>query len=712
MRALPIASCLSCKLKAHFMSSHFLASVSALAVLAAPAFAQVKEADQPAGWTPDIVVTGTRDDYRAINADVLRTPVPIQETPQSIQLLTRRLLEDQQVVTLSEALTNVSGVVASLPSEMLLANPIIRGFEAEIFTDGLIGYADTAVSDPGSLWHVERIEVAKGPTSTLYGGGTGAPVGGLINQVTRSANGTSGFAAQLRGGSYSSYAIAGDGRVALSDTLSARVVAEYVDADDYIDTVTQSRFIIVPSLRFAPGEATSITAKLNYSRVAQLEYAGLPAFLVDNAAVKRNRFTGATDAPRSEIENLSIDVDARHKISDSLTANVRVRRYTNDFTEYATSPFLALFRCSGTVCPVLNGILPASVREWTGDASLTATVNTGPVRHVILAGVQHDATNYRAATGFDFFNLFPFDYANPAADFRYSEPAIGQRVTNRYRTTAAYLQNQMTIAYHVHLLASIRYSRLSIKEIEGGQGNDEVYNELDPRIGVSVDVAEGINLFAGYATGSRLSLFFNDTNVLPERSESMEAGLKFALTDIGLTGNIAAFSIERSNVPTPNPNRLGKSIQTGKQKSEGVEVDFIYEPSRAISLLATYAYTDARVTEDTLIPPGAQLPRAPAHRGRIAARYRWLDGALAGLELGGGMTASSGAYMTLPNVARTDGYVIFDAQASFDFGPAKLGLRLDNLLNKKYVLPYQYFAQDVVRPGNPRSALITLSTDF
>jgi iron complex outermembrane receptor protein len=83
-----------------------------------------------------------------------------------------------------------------------------------------------------------------------------------------------------------------------------------------------------------------------------------------------------------------------------------------------------------------------------------------------------------------------------------------------------------------------------------------------------------------------------------------------------------------------------------------------------------------------------------------------------GLELGAGMTAASRAFMTLPNGLTSDSYAVFDAQASYNLGPARLGQRIDNLFDARYFIPYQYFAQDVVRPGNPRSAYATLSLSF
>ena len=695
-----------------------LAMLMAGTFLSAPAMAQDAQ-PQTGGWTPgNITVTGERDSYAADEASVTRTPVPLIEVPQSIQVITSQLIEDQELVTLDEALRNVSGVVPSLPSEIVLVNPIVRGFEAEIFTDGLIGYGDTAVIDPGSLWNVERIEVAKGPTSTLFGGGIGSPVGGLINLVSKTANGKTFLDGRLRAGSFESYSIAADAGVALTDSLSARVVAEYQSSEDNVDVVNIERLLIAPSVRFAPSENTEIVGRFTYTRIAQLEYAGLPAIFVDDPRVDPERFTGATNAPDTEVENLTAQLEWTQRLGEGLTFNLRGRRYENDFREFATSPFLAFFPCGAasglndTSCPQIRAQLPASIDEWTVDGSLTAEFTTGGIDHVVLGGVQWDRADYDAAIGFDLVNVEAFDYANPASDFDFFPiPALSSFNTNRYETLAVYVQDQLTIAGRLHVLASLRYSRLGLTEFVGGT-NDEVYHEWDPRVGLTFDVTEGVSLFAGYATGSRLSIFFNGTNSpVPERSESWEGGFKFALSDIGLSGTLAAFRLDRTNVPTPEPGTFF-SRQTGEQRSEGIEADFIYEPTPAFSLLASYAYTDARVTADTVIPIGSRLPRVSDHRGRIAARYRFLDGEMKGLELGAGLTAASDSVIALPNGAEVDGYVVADAQASYTLGGIRIGLRVDNLFGADYFVPYQYFAQDVVRPGNPRSAFVTLGFGF
>lgn len=330
-------------------------------LVAMPAFAQ--EASAPS-WTPEIIVTAERPANYAIGAaSVTRTPVPLINTPQSIQVLTRTLIDEQQLQTLSDAVRNISGVVTALPSEAVLANPIVRGFESEVFIDGLIAYGDTAVVDPSSLSGTERIEVAKGPTSLLFGGGTGAPVGGLINIVTKVPTGEAHYAAQIRAGSFGTITPSIDIDQPLGDGFGIRLTGEYFHSNDDVDVVKIDRITINPSLKAALGPDTDFVLRLGYSKVKQLEYAGLPAAVVDLPTVDPYRFSGATDAPRTEIENKMATGVLTHRFSDKVSATVQLRRYVSDFDELATFPFISFFPPVGTTYVMFQGRLPIAVRE-------------------------------------------------------------------------------------------------------------------------------------------------------------------------------------------------------------------------------------------------------------------------------------------------------------------------------------------------------------
>ena len=698
------------------MRTSLIALGAALAVTA-PAHAET--ADQSTGWTPsEIVVTAYKDDgYKVTDAASLRTPVPILETPQSVQVLTRTLIDEQNLTTLSEALRNISGVVPAQPSEAVLIKPIVRGFSSEIYVDGLPQYGDASTYDPSSLAGVERIEVAKGPTSQLFGGGTGAPVGGLINVITASPEQQARYSAAFRTGSFSTIQPSVDINQPLGSNVAARVSAEYVDADDAIDAVTNKRITVVPSLRIGFGD-TSLVLRVNYNRIEQLEYAGLPFAMIGYPGVDPFRFSGAKDAPKTTIENVVLTGVFTHRLSDSLTAQLRVRSYNNTVNENGSFPFFAFYPPTGSVYPIVTARMPGTkIREMTFDGSLTGTFSTGPIEHVLIAGAQYDNVDYRGTMGFNLVPTGLLDYADPASDVPFGPTDFPyDSYSNTYRTIGLYLQDQVTIADRIHVLAGLRYTRL-----ESTEGFNNVFSpkhhfsRVDPRVGITFDVADGVSLFGGYATGSRQSIFFNPsvTPTTPETSQSWEAGLKFALRKAGLSGTIAAFHQTRNHVPLTDPFGVLGTRQIGQQRSKGIEADVIWEPAKSFSLLASYAYTRAQVTKDDLTGNAGQyLSRVPEHSGRIAARYRFLDGTLKGLGLGAGMTAASGAYTTLPNTDKTSGYAVFDAQASYETGPFKVSATVTNLTNKLYFQPYLYLNQSVVRPGTPRSAFVTLSANY
>lgn len=189
-------------------------------------------------------------------------------------------------------------------------------------------------------------------------------------------------------------------------------------------------------------------------------------------------------------------------------------------------------------------------------------------------------------------------------------------------------------------------------------------------------------------------------------------GVRFTAPIPGLSGTAAVYKIERENVVTGDPSNPFASIQTGEQRSQGFELDLVYEPTPALSLLASYAYTNVEVTRDTVLPVGDRPARVPEHSGRLAGRYRIFDGALAGLEVGAGVTYTGERFLTLPNGIKADALTLVDAQAEYAFGPARLSVSIVNLFDEEAFEPFAYLDRAVVIPTQPRSAFVTLRTSF
>ena len=602
-------------------------------MLAAPAIAQDSSATT-GGWTADIVVTASRG-YSAPDAvTATRTATPIEEVPQSIQTLTRSLIEEQDLQTLSDALVNVSGVVPNGQEQAVLQPTLVRGFGVNTFIDGVPTYMLPAgVGDPATLAQVERIEVAKGPTATLYGGGSGAPLSGLINLVSRTPGAELSGELSARVGAFETWGISGGVNLPLADGIALRVDGMAEQADSHIDFITSEKYALYPSLLLGLGADTRLIVRGRYSRFEQTEYAGLPYELLDPALlIEPDVYAGARDLPRTFVENQAVTGELTHEFSDTITATVVASRVFSEFEEWTSFPYGQI---AGTAYNFGNGMLPSNSEKTYFSGTISARVGEGTIQQTLLAGIDYDHTDYYGAM---YFNAAwaTIDYADPlpAPAFGPLPPFFFDQ-TDRLESVAVFAQDQIAIGDAIDVTLGLRWTSIAVSSDMGAfGGTEETYEKITPRIGVTAEVTNGLSLFAGYAEGFQgvVGGAFYGLTPEPETSQAWEAGIKLAQPVPGLSGTIALYQITRQNVLVSIPNTFFYS-QAGEQRSQGVELDLVYEPTPAFSLLANYAFTDAEVTEDTTIPVGSRLRAVPRHTGRLAARYRFMGGQLDGFSI-------------------------------------------------------------------------------
>jgi len=668
------------------------------------------------------MVTGRRSTYAAPETvSATRTDTPLIDVPQSVQVLTRSLLQEQDIRTLADALVNVSGVTPTKSEEILFTPPIIRGFPAEVYIDGLpIFGGNQQAFDPASLVGVDRIEVLKGPTATLYGGGLGSPLGGLINIVSeRPGDAFGGFVA-LRGGSFSTWNPYGDVNVPLAPGVAARIGAEYQSNDSWIDEVKGERWAIKPSLSFQFGPNTELVLLGQVNHTSQLEYSGLPAAQALAGQLDRNAFPGAPNGqPQTTLDNGLATAELRHAFNENLKLTVTGRYYDSTVKENGSFVFPAFYApdpATPTVYPILPVTLLTTTKEGALDANLLAKGDVLGGHHEVLVGASYDYTTFDSGMGLTGLNVGSIDLAHPVYNLSFGSPTPSNYIEDdNYQTISGYLQDQATYG-RLHLTGSLRFTDLNFRENQGAPPEvDKTYYHVSPRIGATFDLLPGVALYGGYSTAFRAAFGFVGVQpAKPETSTNYEGGLKLALRSVGLSGTIAAFNQTYENVPEADPNNPGFSVQVGQQRARGFETDFIWEPIPAFSLLANYAYTEAQVTKDFAINGdlGNTLPRVPKNSGRIAARYRVLDGAAKGLSFGAGVTAFSARQDTLPNSVWVPGHAMVDAQAAYEFGRYTVEVSAVNLGGSRAYDTYEYFGFPVVIPVQPRSAYVTLKARF
>lgn len=676
--------------------------------------ASTADADSAKGGTGSIVVTGVRDSYAVTETGAAtRTATPLIQVPQSVQVLTRTLLQEQDRRTLADALVNVSGVTATRSDEVLFIPPIVRGFPAEVYIDGLSVFAGNQQAyDPNGLVGIERIDILKGPTATLYGGGLGTPLGGVINLGTERPHAKADGYLAMRAGSFSTWNPYGDINLPLGDGMAARVSGEYQSNDSWIDQVRGKRWSVQPGLSFQIDPVTDLLLQGQFSHRSNMEYSGLPADAALAGTINRYAFPGSPiDQPPTTNDIRRGMATLRHAFSDRLKLTVTGSHYSSKIDEQGSFVYPGLAP-TGTAAPLYD-LFPITMRnrtkETTLDANLAGDVEMLGGTHNLLAGANYDRTSFYSAMGL-FVSDSPsgtINLADPRYTLRYTaQLPVNSYTDDRFETFAGYVQDQATYG-SLHLTGGLRLTSLKfIEDSNFGVANNKTYTHLSPRFGATFDVTEGIALFGGYATAFRAPFGFIGTKApVPETSDNIEGGVKLALPATGLSGTVAIFRQTRDDVVTADPANVGFYVQSGRQRARGVEIDMVWEPVPAFALLANYAYTETR---DDGVAPGNRLARVPKSSGRIAARYRVLHGVVKGLSFGAGISAFTSRELTLPNTLSVPGYAVIDAQAAYEIGRYTISASVVNLGNRRSWDPYSYMGYPVVAPSQPRSAYLTL----
>lgn len=702
----------------------------------------VAQAQAPA--TPEITITDTRlpgppveqttagpvQGYRALTAtSATRTPTPLEQIPQSIQVITRPLINDQNNQTVTEALRNVSGVQGTNPLQTPAYNSTyIRGFAAENWVDGLTTYYNPGNRD--ALINAERIEVLKGPSAILYGGGVGSPVGGVVNLVSKLPTETAFYSGGIVLGSDSYYQPYFDVNQPLSSDgqVLFRMTGAYTGAKSFIDVLDTQAWSLYPTLLLTNRSDTRLVVQGQFSDWKQQEYQGLPATgtLTGGFRIANSLFPGPTDIPKSYSRLNSGTLLLDHKFDPTWSGSVQARYSQTDFAEYAQNYVGTDFAANAPSVPpsswnLLNLDLTQQQTEFTIAANALAQFDYGETRNKAVIGVDYSRVTDKGVMLADFNDLFllpTVDLASSTPGFQpYVPPANIAANTvsdgdNTYTTTGLYVQLQTAVWDRLYLLAGLRLANLKIDSVSPAFGvtNTTDTTKLLPRIGVAYEMTPGVSLFAGYSQGMKGNPFvFYAGTPEPEESTQVEAGVKFN-TAFGLSGSAALFQIDRTGVPVS----MGLlSVPEGEQRSRGFDMDLLWQPDRQWQVLANYAHIDATLVNAVpgVAPAGSQLNIVPPNSGRLWVNYRFEGEALAGWRVGAGVYAASGAYVDLANTFKTSGYYTADATVGYDSKQFSASLTVRNLTGQDYYVPYVYYGGRVA-PGNDRTVMANLAFKF
>ena len=656
-----------------------------------------------------------------------RTNTPIKEIPQSILVLPRQVMNDQQSVTVGEALKNVSGVVTNAEfSTPAFETTRIRGFAAEQLVDGFSQYYNAG--DRESLVNTEKIEVLKGANAILYSGGAGTPVGGVVNITSKQPHAKASGEVGIKLGTHKFVQPFFDVNQPLTENVMFRITAEYTKAESNLDVVDQKRYNINPSLKLTNNTDTSFTLQGKKSRWEQQEYQGLPAVgtLTGGFNIKSDLFVGNKDIPDSTAKFDGIWANLEHQFSDVWSFNAQARYSKSKFDEKTQ-----LISQNSPDIPLSTWLLSdtnmfQTQRERSFLANSTAKFDLGTTKNTVTFGADYTKIKDKGAMNTDFFlvlgglalpnfvdlnsPLFSAPYINPPSS---AFTSITDAVVSN-TTYGAYVQLQSTINDRFHLLGALRQSHVSVNydELTLATSTKTSKNKLLPRIGGVVDLNDNLSVFASYAEGMRgqsFAIFAPGVKPAPAESRNKEVGVKFDV-DGELTGQAALFQIDRSNVAVT----IGAlTTPTGEQRSKGFDADISWHPNNSWNLLANYAHTNAEFTKNAsaTILAGNPVQGIPKNTARLWANYNFQQEVLKGLSAGMGVNWQSGVYVEDTTQFKTESFHTVDATIAYQTDRYKLGLTIKNLTNEDYYQYYNYFGGRVM-PDAGTTAYLSASFKY
>ena len=693
--------------------SILLAGISTVA--AVPAYAE-EAADA------EITVTGIRQAYRG--------DFDQKEIPQAISVIDAKLLEENNILRLSDALDLNASVTRQNNFGGLWDSFAVRGFAGDenlpsgYLVNGFNG--GRGFGGTRDVAGVERIEVLKGPAAALFG--RGEP-GGTVNIVTKHAE-FGNFKGSASGlyGSFDRIRFDADANIPIGENIAIRLVGFSEKSDSFRDTVGSRRYGLLPSVAVRLGEDTTLTYDLEWTRAETDFDRGVLAIGNRLGIIPRSRFLGEPDDGPVETNVIGHQLQLQHNFSDDWSLLLGGSYRETEFGGFATFGELVGSRqrlgINGRSFSRQRRNTQYDSEHFVVRGELAGDFDLGGMRHRVLIGADYDnfendqfVTRFRPGTAAtqtpasgNIIDIFSPVYG------AFPLPAPTAVVTNRLDRQKAfgfYVQDQISLGDAVQIRLGLRYDDFSLSILNRANSTTAQRNDdrLSPQVGVVVKASDSISFYAVYGSGFRSNVAITPalSTVSPETSKSYEVGAKFDLFEDRLSGTVAVFSLDKRNVLTADLANPGFSSTIGKAGSTGYEIDLTGKVPGDIDLLFSYAYVDAKAKADVLDPnfslqirSGDPLINIPKHSLNAQLSKRFVVGDNLGLTFGAGVQHVSKRLGETATDFFLPSYTLVRAFANVDVTEnISVFADVKNLFDETYYT--NSFARLWVAPGSPRA---------
>lgn len=699
-----------------------------------------------------IVIEGERRNKfsRKKTAYVSKLPLKDIENTQVYSTVTNELLQSQIVTNFDDALKNATGVENLWTSTGRGGDGAgyfsLRGFSVQPqLVNGLPGLTNGTINPA----NIERIEVLKGPSATLFGNAVSS-YGGLINVVTKKPYAGSGGELSFTSGSYGLNQIVGDYNTALSkeDDLYFRINTAYSTEQSFQDAGFRKSFFVAPSLSYKVNNRLSFSF---YGEITQAEQTN-PTFLFLNRSAPtaaRNleelnynnklSFTSNDLTLENPTQNYRIEMD--YKLSDTWQSQTLLSKSSTSTKGYYSYLFDFGILEGDTYSRYINK-QNANTQTTDIQQNFIGDFKIGKLRNRMVIGLDYfNESQTNNSTGYAFYgNITPDGGANgdnpftaaieedvyPLSTSGVDAALAGIGVSNvksNYEIYSVYASDVLNISDRLSVMAGLRIDHFNNEGDLATIDDDYDQTTLSPKLGVLYQpIKDQLSVFANYQNG-----FTNVAPQLvgdpsagaqtlatfdPEQANQIEVGIKTNLFKNRLNATISYYDIKVKDRVITDPSSPFNKIQGGEVVSSGFEIEINANPIKGLNIRAGYSKNDSETTEsdNTEILNKRPLEAGPETLYNLWANYEFQQGNLDGFGLGLGLNGASERFAI--NYASTGdfilpSYTIVNASVFYQADHYRVGLKLNNAFNKEY-----YKGWTTINPQMPRALLANISYRF
>lgn len=661
--------------------------------------------------------------------NVAKIPLKNLENAQVYSVIDGKLLDQQLIFNVDEGSRNITGLQniwnATSRSGDGGAYVSLRGFvSSNTLRNGLAG----GISGTVDAANLERLEVLKGPSGTLFGNVL-ASYGGMINRITKKAQDYNFGSASLSGGSHHFYRAQLDLNRVLNQKKTAlfRVNAAYNTESSFQNSdLKTSYFFISPTFTYSPNQRTHLTVEAEYTQGQSSNMGQMLGFSFPNTqygvrSIKDfpidYNLSLQGDGLNQDYRNLNLFAVLDYEISPFIKSSTNVsfsQNYSDGFGAYyylvPNAVALDNPNAVGTdyVSRADQSTEDSRKNYFQVQQNFNADFKLGGMRNRMVLGLDYlrvrDKQYFYGST-FDMINftdplidISAFNGKNMGAKYAANEIDFTYPLDGTTETYSAYFADVLDLTPNLNVMAGIRLDHFdNIGGLVGAIASEK-YNQttVSPKFGIVYQPIKSLwSIFGSYQNSfTNKGMYLAEGQVTrsaePEYANQWEVGSKVELLGKRLNGTVSYYHVVVDNVLRAVPtSTIGEQVQDGTRLSEGIELEIQGTPINGFNVLAGFAYNNSKYTKADADVEGRRPGTATSpYLANFYASYSVLNGKTKGLGLGfGGNYASaydvvnslSMGTIELPAYFLLNANIFYDYQAKYRFG-----VKADNITAQKY----------------------------